>query len=112
MSNPTHPKGKSSKSSPSRTGSQRKTKRERKRKSPSRTGRGPSRTGGRGNTMETREQTARMEKYMEHFSEKFYDRNPKKRYPSHRKLGEIAGGYSVSTVKRDIEVMQRVHKLP
>jgi predicted DNA-binding transcriptional regulator YafY len=85
---------------------------------PSRTGGASKAEGGRKRksgavtAAATSDQAARYEEYHEYFSQMFYDRNPKKRYPSHKQLGKIVGGYSVSTVKRDIEVMRRVYKLP
>jgi predicted DNA-binding transcriptional regulator YafY len=79
----------------------------------SRTGSKKERVKGmKRDAISTREQAARIEEYHVYFSKMFCDRNPKKRYPSHRQLGKIVGGYSVSTVKRDIEVMRRVYKLP
>jgi predicted DNA-binding transcriptional regulator YafY len=84
----------------SRADGERKIKKERKRKS------------GAVTAVATSDLAARFEEYHAYFSQMFYDRNPKKRYPSHKQLGKIVGGYSVSTVKRDIEVMRRVYKLP
>lgn len=60
----------------------------------------------------TEDQASRFEEYHAYFSKMFYDRNPAKRYPSHRELGTIVGGASISTVKRDLIALKRRHNLP
>src|SRR5688572_27034548 len=70
------------------------------RKRPSPAGRKKTAAKKPANAFNTENQASRVEEYHAYFSEMFANRNPAKRYPSHRELARIVGGVSVSTVKR------------